>query len=164
MRKLWLVALLFMAVACGETPSTSSAQPESPAVVPASSQPPASAPASSKPPVSVPATSGPPVSAAPSPVTPVGNTMRTHKVPWISATPSAGGSKLDIVWWSGVEPCAVLDRVEVDEGGKDVTVTVYEGQDRRSPDAICIAIAIQKTTTVDLRAPLGDRKVVDGAK
>jgi hypothetical protein len=143
MRKLWLVALLFMAVACGETPPTSSASPSAP------SNPPEQ-------PVSVPA-------ASPTPVTPVGNTLGTHKTKWISATPSADGRSLRLVWWSGVEPCTVLDRVEVAESTDKVVVTLYEGQDRRHPDAVCIAMAIQKTTTVTLSAPLGSRRVVDGA-
>lgn len=151
MRKLWLVALLSLAVACGGNSSTS-AQPEQPATSPT---PPDGAQAS-----------GVPVmpSGSPSPVTPAGNTLHPHKVPWESATPGDGGRHLDVTWWSGVEPCSVLDRVEVTETAREVTVTLYEGQDRRSPDAVCIAIAILKTTRVELKTPLGDRKVVDGAK
>ncbi|GII30736.1 hypothetical protein [Planotetraspora mira] len=144
MGKLWLAALLFLAVACGETPSTSaSASPEQP--------------------VGVPVSSG---GAAPSPsaVTPVGNTINPRKVPWISATPTDDGKALDVVWWSGVEPCNMLDRVEVAETADTVAVTLWEGHDRRQPDAVCIDIAIQKQTRVRLPAPLGDRKVVDGAR
>ncbi|GAA1269635.1 hypothetical protein Psi02_19740 [Planotetraspora silvatica] len=142
MGKLWLVALVFMAVACGETPS-SSASPGQP--------------------VGVPANSG---GATPSPstVTPVGNTINPRKVPWISAKPTDDGTALNVVWWSGVEPCNVLDRVEVAETADTVTVTLWEGHDRRQPDAMCIEIAIQKQTRVRLPAPLGDRKVVDGAR
>ncbi|MEZ0071606.1 hypothetical protein ABH927_000938 [Planotetraspora sp. GP83] len=138
MRKLWLVAVVFMAVSCGETPAP---QPDGA--------------------VGVPASSGAP-SAEPSPATPVGNTLKAHKVPWISATPT--DSSLNVVWWSGVEPCYVLDRVEVTETKDAVTVTLWEGHDRRKPDAVCIEIAIQKQTTVKLSAPLGTRKVIDGAK
>ncbi len=139
MRTLWLVTLLCMAAACGQTPSTStSASPGGPDR-PVDTQ------------------------AAPSPAVPVGHTLDPRKVPWSSATPGEGGRSLDVVWWSGVEPCHVLDRVEVDERTDKVIVTLYEGQDRRSPDAVCIEIAIQKTTKVELRSPLGDRQVVDGA-
>ncbi|WP_204056545.1 hypothetical protein [Microbispora corallina] len=150
MRKLWLVALLSMAVACGETPSTTTAS----SVPTTPSGEPVGVPASSAAPAATP---------SPSPVTPVGHTLRTHKVTWLSATPVDDGARLRLVWWSGVEPCSVLDRVEVKESADEVVVTLYEGQDRRSPDAACIEIAIQKTTTVALTSPLGARKVVDGA-
>ncbi|MEU8197479.1 hypothetical protein AB0C10_27195 [Microbispora amethystogenes] len=158
MRKLWLMVLLFLAVllaaACGGGSSTS-AHPEQPEGSPAGAETsPQSAPPG--PGMVVPAGS-------PSPVTPVGPTLNTRAVPWESATPADGGRSLDVVWWSGVEPCQVLDHVDVKETAREVTVTVYEGQDRRSPDAVCIAIAIQKTTQVRLESPLGDRKVVDGA-
>jgi hypothetical protein len=149
MGKLWLVALLFMAAACGETPSGSSAQPQQPVSGPPSSGGPAS-----------PGQPG----ATPSAVTPVGDTLEPHKVQWLSAEPTGDGTALVITWWSGVEPCTVLDRVDVAESADQVTVTLWEGRDRRHPDAMCIAIAVKKQTTVKLSAPLGHRKVVDGAK
>ncbi|MEU8173471.1 hypothetical protein AB0C14_11390 [Microbispora hainanensis] len=158
MRKLWLVALLFLAVACGGTSSTS-ASPEQPDGSPSG----AGADHGSSMPASPVGPSGAP-SGTPSPVTPAGPTLNPRKVPWESATPTGDGTALDLVWWSGVEPCNVLDHVEVTETAREVTVTLYEGQDRRSPDAVCIEIAIMKSTQVHLKAPLGDRKVVDGAK
>ncbi|GLW98360.1 hypothetical protein Misp02_24470 [Microtetraspora sp. NBRC 16547] len=94
----------------------------------------------------------------------MGGTRDPRKIAWTSATPSTDGRSLAIVWWSGVAPCTVLDRVEVEEGAKQVTVTLYEGGDPRFPDAVCIAIAMQKTTTVRLSAPLDGREVVDGAR
>ncbi|MEU6424692.1 hypothetical protein ABZ860_02255 [Microbispora sp. NPDC046973] len=156
MRKLWLVALLFLAVACGGTSSTS-ASPEQPEGSPSGADHGSPAPASPAGPSGAP-------SGAPSPVTPAGPTLNPRKVQWESATPAGDGRSLDVTWWSGVEPCNVLDRVEVTETAREVTVTLYEGQDRRSPDAVCIAIAILKTTKVHLKAPLDGRKVVDGAK
>ncbi|GAA4589609.1 hypothetical protein GCM10023194_44300 [Planotetraspora phitsanulokensis] len=149
MGKLWLAALLFMAVACGETPS-SSASPEQPTGVPASSDIPVSSSGGATP--------------SPSFVTPVGHTINPRKVPWISATPTDDGTALDVVWWSGVEPCNMLDRVDVTETAKTVTVTLWEGHDRRQPDAVCIEIAIKKQTRVQLPSPLGGREVVDGAR
>ncbi|GGO13810.1 hypothetical protein GCM10010116_27870 [Microbispora rosea subsp. aerata] len=149
------MALLFLAVACGGASSTS-ASPEQPEGTPSGADAGPGTPVSASP-------SGAP-SGAPSPATPVGDTLNPRPVPWESATPAGDGRTLDIVWWSGVEPCNVLDRVDVTETAREVTVTLYEGQDRRSPDAVCIAIAIQKTTKVRLKAPLGERKVVDGAK
>ncbi|MBP2707287.1 hypothetical protein JOL79_26235 [Microbispora sp. RL4-1S] len=156
MRKIWLAALLTLAVACGETPSDTTASAPSappthtPAPPPASTTPGAPGPASAPAP-------------APSLVTPAGHTVRTRKVRWLDATPSADGRSLEIVWWSGVEPCNVLDRVEVAETPKTVTVTLYEGTDPRSPDVACIDIALKKRTAVALKAPLDGRKVVDGA-
>ncbi|WP_233508246.1 hypothetical protein [Spongiactinospora gelatinilytica] len=100
---------------------------------------------------------------SPQPVEPKGDTIDPRPVPWISATPEAGGERLRLVWWSGVEPCRTLDRVEVDESAAEVKVTIYEGPARDAQNVACIEIAVQKTTTVTLKAPLGDRKVVDGA-
>ncbi|GAA4562030.1 hypothetical protein [Planotetraspora kaengkrachanensis] len=153
MGKLWIAALVFMVVACGETPS-SSASPGQPTGFPANTGGPVSS--------SAPASGGatPSLSA----VTPVGDTINPRKVPWISATPTDDGTALDVVWWSGVEPCNMLDRVDVTETAKTVTVTLWEGHDRRQPDAVCIEIAIQKQTRVRLPTPLGDREVVDGAR
>ncbi len=94
----------------------------------------------------------------------MGNTLNPRKIPWTSATPSADGTSLTLVWWSGVAPCTVLDRVEVEEAAKRVTVTIYEGRDPHFPDTACIEIAVEKTTTVRLSAPLDGREVVDGAK
>ncbi|WP_433221720.1 hypothetical protein [Microtetraspora malaysiensis] len=94
----------------------------------------------------------------------MGHTLNPRKIAWTSVTPSADGRSLAIVWWSGVAPCTVLDRVEVEESATRVTVTLYEGRDPRHPDTACIAIALEKTTTVRLAAPLDGRQVVDGAK
>jgi hypothetical protein len=102
--------------------------------------------------------------AGPTPTKPKGHTVNPHKVRWEKAKPSRDGRKLKIIWWSGVEPCHVLDHVKVRETTKTVTVTLYEGQARGAGDVACIQIAIQKTTTVKLKAPLGKRKVIDGAK
>jgi hypothetical protein len=152
MRNIWLAALVLAVAACGDTtPSTSG---PSTSGVPNQGQPVST-------PVSTPASSGP--TPSPSPVTPKGNTINPHKVRWISAKPSPDGRSLRIVWWSGVEPCNTLDRVEVAEKKDSVTVTLYEGPDRRSPDVACIEIAVQKTTTVTLPTPLDGRRVVDGA-
>ncbi|WP_433418912.1 hypothetical protein ACQP1V_04160 [Microtetraspora malaysiensis] len=105
--------------------------------------------------------SGTPSADAPAPVKPKGGTVDPRKVRWTSAKPIRNGRYLRVTWWSGVEPCTVLDRVRVKETRKKVTVTLYEG---RGKDAqMCVMIAVRKSTIVKLRAPLGDRKVVDGA-
>jgi hypothetical protein len=53
-----------------------------------------------------------------------------------------------VTWWSGVEPCNVLDSVLVDRSGTDITIQLVEGAS--DANAICIEIAEQKATIVDL--------------
>ncbi|RCG30426.1 hypothetical protein DQ384_16605 [Sphaerisporangium album] len=100
----------------------------------------------------------------PSPTRPKGHTINTHKVRWEKAKPTRDGRKIKVIWWSGVEPCTVLDHVKVRETSKRVTITLYEGTAANARDVACIEIALQKTTTVKLKSPLGKRKIVDGAR
>lgn len=97
-------------------------------------------------------------------VKPRGGTERPHPVKFESAKPEAGGRTLAVTWWSGVEPCHVLDRVKVDYSSGSVEITLYEGQDPTQKHRACIEIAVRKRTLVPLRSPLDDRKVVDGAR
>ena len=53
-----------------------------------------------------------------------------------------------LTWWSGVEPCNVLDSVAVTRTGSDIRLTVREGADRLG--VACIEIALLKATLVDL--------------
>ena len=53
-----------------------------------------------------------------------------------------------VIWTSGVEPCNVLDSVQVDREGRTFAITVLEGSG--DPNAVCIEIAQQKATIVDL--------------
>jgi len=55
---------------------------------------------------------------------------------------------LNARWWSGVEPCSVLDSVIAKQDGHTITVSVREG----SSGAIvaCIDIAMLKATVIDL--------------
>jgi hypothetical protein len=57
---------------------------------------------------------------------------------------------LNAIWTSGVEPCYVLDSVfwKLDPGTKVVEVSVREG--RGPGDQMCIEIAVQKATVIDL--------------
>lgn len=69
--------------------------------------------------------------------------------------------RLRVLFWSGVEECYGLDRVEVEETDHIVTITLFEG---RVPEAeVCIEIAVWKAVDVRLDAPAGDREIVDGA-
>ncbi|GAA2998251.1 hypothetical protein [Streptosporangium longisporum] len=105
-----------------------------------------------------------PTDGSPKPTKPEGHTDNPRKVRWLKATPSKNGRSLRIVWWSGVEPCNVLDRITVRQTSKRVTVTLWEGPSSKVQNVACIEIAIQKVTTVKLKKPLGGRKVVDGAR
>jgi hypothetical protein len=69
---------------------------------------------------------------------------------------------IKLLFWSGVEPCHVLDRVDVDYGAKKVGVTIYQGTGLNAADKPCIELAVLKSVTVDLEEPLDGRKVVDG--
>lgn len=82
-----------------------------------------------------------------------------HAIGWDRHT--VEGRQLTVHWYSGVEPCHVLHSVKVEETQQRVTVTLREGT--ADANAACIAIAEALKTTVRLDAPLGDRKVVDGA-
>jgi hypothetical protein len=73
------------------------------------------------------------------------------------------GTTLTIFFWSGVEPCYVLDHVDVNYGPGAITVTLFEGHDAIAGDVACIEIAMLKKVVVQLDEPVGDRRIVDGA-
>lgn len=83
--------------------------------------------------------------------------------PFDSATASDDGRTVTLLYWSGVEPCAVLDRVELQESDEQVTITLFEGHDPAAGDVACIEIAQQKGVVVQLPSPLAGRTIVDGA-
>ncbi len=64
---------------------------------------------------------------------------------------------------SGVEPCYVLDRVDVAYGADTVTIALFEGHDPDQPDAVCIEIGVFKRVVITLDEPLAGRTIVDGA-
>jgi hypothetical protein len=82
-------------------------------------------------------------------------------VPWRRA--KSRGSEVTLVYWSGVEPCNVLDHVDVEETQETVTITLHEGHDPDAEDVACIELAVEKQTTVTLERPVGGRKLLDGA-
>jgi hypothetical protein len=53
-----------------------------------------------------------------------------------------------ITWYSGVEPCNVLDSVKVERSGPDIALSLIEGAS--ALDVACIEIAQLKATIVDL--------------
>lgn len=79
---------------------------------------------------------------------------------WDRAEPVAP-RKLRVEFYGGVEECEGLDRVEVEETRKAVTVTLFVG---RVPTAeVCIEIAVLKSVIVRVDAPIGDRDIRDGS-
>jgi len=83
--------------------------------------------------------------------------------PFDTATVANDDRTVTIDFWSGIEPCTVLDHVAVDYGAHDVTVTLFEGNDPDAGDVACIEIAVQKQVVIVLDEPLGGRTLVDGA-
>jgi hypothetical protein len=94
-------------------------------------------------------------------VTPRPGMADLHPVGWHRAT--ARGATVLVRFWSGVEPCYVLDHVEVVESSRRVVITLYEGHDPHAGDVACIEIAQLKAVEVQLDRPLGDRRLVDGS-
>jgi hypothetical protein len=92
-----------------------------------------------------------------------GETTNVRPVRWERALPGDDKRTFLLVYWSGVEPCNVLDRVEVTERANEVVATIYEGASAEKSDVVCIEIAVQKAVEITLDEPLGDRKLVDGA-
>jgi hypothetical protein len=70
---------------------------------------------------------------------------------------------LTIFFWSGVEPCYVLDHVDVAYRADAITITLFEGHDASAGDVACIEIALLKKVVVPLDEQAGDRAIVDGA-
>jgi hypothetical protein len=68
---------------------------------------------------------------------------------------------VEIRFYSGIEECYGVDRVDVDYRKRSVVIAVYTG---RVPAAeVCIEIAVLKAVRVDLAEPLDGRRLVDGA-
>lgn len=82
---------------------------------------------------------------------------------WEKAQPRRRGRELLVSFWSGVEPCHVLDRVEVDYGPDEVVVTLFQGREPDAEDVACAEIALLKAVRVPLDEPLDGRELVDGA-
>jgi len=83
--------------------------------------------------------------------------------PFDSASVDADGVTVSIDFVSGIEPCYVLDHVDVAESPDAVTITLFEGHDPSAGDIACIEIGVFKRTIVTLDGPIGDREIVDGA-
>jgi len=110
-----------------------------------------------------PGTSDPDDGRIPPPVKPQPGQDDVRAVGWDSVKP-LDEDTVKVKFWSGVEPCNVLDHIDVTYEPKTVTITLFEGSSPSDTDTACIEIALLKQTIVDLDEPLGGRKVVDGAR
>jgi hypothetical protein len=110
-----------------------------------------------------PITGRPPDDGSPQVVEPRSGMVDVFPRPYDTAAPDDDGTRVTIDFWSGVEPCTVLDRVDVRYDSRTVTITLFEGRDPNAGDVACIEIAVQKRVVVRLDEPLGDRRIVDGA-
>lgn len=73
----------------------------------------------------------------------------------------AEGRKVTLLYWSGVDECYGLDRIEIRERPRKVVLTIFEG---RHPEAeVCTEQAVKVRSIATLQRPLGDRRVVDGS-
>ena len=70
---------------------------------------------------------------------------------------------LKVFFWGGVEPCSVLDSVDVSYFGDQVALTLFHGAGANSANKVCPELAVLKVVEVDFTEPLGGRDVVDGA-
>jgi len=96
-------------------------------------------------------------------VVPKPGRLDVHPVPagTIEATVTGRRVQVRLTWWSGVEPCSVLDSVGVARTGTDISLTIREGADQLG--VACIEIAMLKGTLVDLgELPVGTYTISAG--
>ena len=133
-----VLPLLLVSAACAAGPGPS-ASPGGSAGSSSSAHPPAGIPAF------------PPVAdAEPTPVvaTPGTQLARDVRAQQLDVALDGRHAYARLVWWSGVEPCNVLDSVTLQQTGSELFLTIREGT--TDPDAFCIELAMLKSTIVDL--------------
>lgn len=96
-------------------------------------------------------------------VTPVPGMLGVRAVPWQQADVGDDDRTLNVDFTSGVQPCYVLDHVQIEYGEDAVTITLYEGHQPGSEDLACPEIGVFKSVTVVLDEPLAGQMLVDGA-
>jgi hypothetical protein len=85
---------------------------------------------------------------------PTGNAVNPEPVTEASVV-STEGNEVRFAVVMGVEPCDVIDRVEVSETETSVDVEIFRGVGDIA--ATCIAMAVERIVVAPLAAPLGDR-------
>lgn len=109
-----------------------------------------------------------PVSPAPgaakraSDVTPNRSIKDPYEIAWSSWEKVDGANAVRIFYTSGVPAC-YGQYADVVETRSKVTIRLYSGSVPNAPDA-CISLAVNSSMVVPLKAPLGNRKVVQVAR
>ncbi len=106
---------------------------------------------------------GLPVGNNPQVVVPTPGMAGVHPRPYDSATVGDDDRTVQVDFVSGIEPCSVLDHVDVRYGDHAVTITLFEGYDASAGNVACIEIGVFKRVIVTLDQPLAGRDIVDGA-
>ncbi len=104
-----------------------------------------------------------PVPTEPTIVEPTPGMANVYARPFDNATVGDDGRTVTIDFVSGIEPCYVLDHIDVAYGPNAVTIALFEGNDPSAGDVVCIEIGVFKTTVIALDEPLDGRVIVDGA-
>lgn len=101
-------------------------------------------------------------SPAPAPLVEVERTPLRDPEPvrWQYARPAAGDA-VDVYFLTG--GCVALANARVAESRDTVTVTLFQGSLPARPTRLCSAVGTEVRTRVPLRAPLGERRLLDGA-
>jgi hypothetical protein len=115
---------------------------------------------SEQPPGEVPSASGDPGIGVPEPggvelVEPQPGQQNVHPVSLerLDATASGTAVSVDAYWTSGVDPCYVLDQVQVNINDDDLTVDVTVNEGTSDPNAICVMMAVAKHTIFTFEVP-----------
>jgi hypothetical protein len=66
----------------------------------------------------------------------------------LRATVDGRSVEVAVDWWTGVEPCTILDTIVVERGDGSFSITLHEG--RGPGEMACIAIAELHRTFIDL--------------
>jgi hypothetical protein len=145
-----LITTLTLAVAACSSGAASSVPPTSSPNGPPSEQPTPSDPDTGVVSPSDPGLGGGGIGGGDKPVVPRPGTINPRPVSVEKIEPTIDGRHVTVklTWTSGVEPCYVLDSVEVQRDGNAFLLTVLEGAGQQ--DVMCIEIAQTKSTIVDL--------------
>jgi hypothetical protein len=144
---------MFVAVGCGSSTAKSQG---SPTTSPASTS-------TSTPGVTSSGPMQPGSPGGPQRIEPTHNGADVHLLHFDPTKAAASNNGVLIRFDAGIAPCFVLDHYTVAETATTVTVTLYAGSDKAKPQTVCAAIAVQYELEVPLQAPLGTRKLIDGA-
>ncbi len=113
-------------------------------------------------------TSGPsrkdPSTNKPRRVTPRPGMSDLHKIDWLRAKRGSHGRSVVVTYWTGVEPCSVLDHVDVVYRNKTIVLTLWEGYDPDRANEPCPEIAVLNSVHVTLRAGTAGWTLQDGAE